>query len=183
MSIASVMSSWIYYSHTQNDYIMSITAKYLYSLMDGVLPIRFGQSDSFFFLNRPFDSAAAFAWSMIIRRGIVPYSAIAPPLYFAQCSATNLAYVELKFDNIVNDSSLYGSDVLNRIEKSIRFGELNRNIFFWIGMLYCIPTSLYACHGHLRSAESCQFIVPLHTQGQVSSDMQNTPKKYFENTK
>jgi len=25
--------------------------------------------------------------------------------------------VELTFDNIVNDSSLYGSDVLNRIEK------------------------------------------------------------------
>ena len=34
--------------------------------------------------------------------------------------------VELTFDNIVNDSSLYGSDVLNRIEKSIRFGKSNR---------------------------------------------------------
>ena len=38
--------------------------------------------------------------------------------------------IELTFDNTVNDSSLYGSDVLNRIEKSIRFGKSNLNIFF-----------------------------------------------------
>jgi len=39
--------------------------------------------------------------------------------------------VELTFDNVVNDSSLYGSDVLNRIEKkSVRFGKSNPNIFF-----------------------------------------------------
>jgi len=36
---------------------------------------------------------------------------------------------ELTFDNIVNDISLYASDVLNRIEKSIHFGKSNRNIF------------------------------------------------------
>ena len=48
--------------------------------------------------------------------------------------------VELTFDNIVNDSSLYSSDVLNRIEsnKSIRFGRSNRNMLFWIGMLLCV---------------------------------------------
>jgi len=39
--------------------------------------------------------------------------------------------VELTFDNIVNDSSLYASDVLNRIEKidSFRKIESNPNTF------------------------------------------------------
>ena len=39
--------------------------------------------------------------------------------------------VELTFDNIVNDSSLYGSDVLNQIEwkKFLCFGKSNQNIF------------------------------------------------------
>ena len=41
--------------------------------------------------------------------------------------------VELAFDNIVNDSSIYGSDVLIRIESkkdSFRKIESNQNIFF-----------------------------------------------------
>jgi len=39
--------------------------------------------------------------------------------------------VELTFDNIVNDSSLYASNVLNRIEKidPFRKKESNQNIF------------------------------------------------------
>ena len=42
--------------------------------------------------------------------------------------------VEMTFDNIVNDSSLYASDVLNRIKskKLTRFGKSNRiGIFFF----------------------------------------------------
>ena len=34
--------------------------------------------------------------------------------------------VELTFDNIVNDSNLYGSDM----KKSIRFRKSNRNTFY-----------------------------------------------------
>ena len=54
--------------------------------------------------------------------------------------------VELTFDNIVNDSSLYayGSDVLNRIVKIDSFWKIisNRNILFRIGMLYSVSVIL-----------------------------------------
>ena len=99
-----------------------------------------------------------------------------PPLYFAQRSATNLAYimvpfvlmllsrynwchsqhlceavrvthddgVELTFDNIVNDSSLYAYIAWcaesNQIEKkSIRFGKSNRIGIFFLNWNALIP--------------------------------------------
>jgi len=48
-----------------------------------------GESIRFVKKNRPYDSAAAFAWSMI-NTSIVPYSAV---VFRTARSATNLAYV------------------------------------------------------------------------------------------
>jgi len=38
--------------------------------------------------------------------------------------------VELTYDNIVNNSSLYGSDVLNRIKKIDSFRKIESEYFF-----------------------------------------------------
>jgi len=82
--------------------------------------LRFESIHRFILLKiRPFDSAAAFAWSMIICHDIVR----------CLCEVVRVTHddgVELTSNNIANDSSLYASEMLNRIESKNRFVLENR---------------------------------------------------------